>query len=244
MMKILFIVAALGASLTGISQTKIDKTIPVRPGEKIRFRFDYPELIRVSTWDKNEISIQGTVSINGGEHDDAFILESTANDGVLSVRNEIRDMKNLPQRYTIVREGQKFVFPSKEALEQYQREHGRSYTMMSHGVDMDIELEIRVPRNVYTEIEAVHGMVEVTSFTGPLSVLATYGGVDAALSEQTTGELTAETNHGEIYTNLDVKFHAGMKDEHFHTLVSARPGKGPAYHFESPYGNVYLRKAQ
>ena len=33
-------------------------------GQKIVVHFDYPELIRVSTWDKNEISIQASVSIN------------------------------------------------------------------------------------------------------------------------------------------------------------------------------------
>ena len=45
------------------AQTKIDKTVPVAAGQKIRMRFDYPELVKVSTWEKNEISIQGVVSL-------------------------------------------------------------------------------------------------------------------------------------------------------------------------------------
>ena len=114
---------------------------------------------------------------------------------------------------------------------------------MSTGVDMDIVLEIKVPRNVDTRVESVYGMVEIKQFTGPLVVEATYGGVDAALQEKSIGELTAETNFGQIYTNLDVKFKTdNIREEDFRTYVSAKPGNGPRYSFESKYGNVYLRK--
>ena len=57
-----------------------------------------------------------------------------------------------------------------------------------------------------TQVESVYGMVEIKDFTGPLTVDSTYGGVDAALTERATGEIIAETNYGEIYTNLEVKF--------------------------------------
>jgi hypothetical protein len=88
-------------------------------------------------------------------------------------------------------------------------------------------------------------MVEVRDFNGPLKVDATYGGVDAAVVEKSTGELNAETNYGEIYSNLDVKFGGGSsRQENFHTFVSAKPGSGPTYTFDSKYGNVYLRKPQ
>ena len=225
------------------AQTKIDKTVPVQAGQKIRMRFDYPKLVKVSTWEKNEISIQGVVSINDGENDDAFILESRTEGNTISVRNEIKNMEGLPHRITVNRDGQKMVFRTKADWRKYQDEHGKGHTMMSEGVDMDIELEIRVPRNTETVVESVYGMVEVKDFTGPLTVEATYGGVDASLTEPTTGELIAETNYGHIYTNLNVKFGAAeVRDENFHTLVSLKPGNGPRYSFESKYGNVYLRK--
>jgi hypothetical protein len=56
--------------------------------------------------------------------------------------------------------------------------------------------------------------------------------------------VTAETNFGEIFTNLDAKFGVDNgRDEDFHVNVSAKPGSGPEYSFESKYGNVYIRKA-
>ena len=57
-----------------VGQTPVNKSYPVTAGQKISMRFDYPEMVRVTTRDKNEISITGTVSINGGESDDAFEL--------------------------------------------------------------------------------------------------------------------------------------------------------------------------
>ena len=112
---------------------------------------------------------------------------------------------------------------------------------MSEGVDMDITLEIKIPKNIDTKVESVYGMVEVKNFVGPIVVDATYGGVDASLNEQAVGELTAETDYGQIYSNLDTKIDGG-KVEDFHTEVTIKPGIGARYAFESKYGNVYLRK--
>lgn len=225
------------------AQTPINKTYPVKAGQTIHFHFDYPELVRISTWDKNEVSIQGTVSINMGENDDAFeLVQSETADG-LYIENRIRNMKNLPHRVTIVEGGKKMVFRTKEEYKKYVNENGKKYDVMSWGLEMDIMLEIKVPRNRVTVVESVYGMVEVKDFTGPLTVEATYGGVDAALLESATGELVVETNYGQIYSNLDTKFTGdGYREKNFYTWVQAKPGQGPRYSFESKYGNVYLRK--
>jgi hypothetical protein len=139
-------------------------------------------------------------------------------------------------------DGKKVIFKDKDEFRKYHAENGH-YNSMSTGPDIDIFLEIKVPSGTATEIESVYGMVEVRSFTGPLTVEAKYGGVDAALNERMVGELLAETNYGQIYSNLDIKLGGdeyGQRD--FHTIVSAKPGTGPRYDFESKYGNVYLRK--
>lgn len=230
-------------TISSFAQTVINKSIPVSAGQTINMHFDYPELIRVSTWDKNEISIQGSVSINGGESDDAFVLESSTSGNIISIESIIKGLKSLPQRITVNQGGQKIVFKTKADYRKYCDENGKNFNSMSTGVDMDIILEIKVPQNVDTRVESVYGMVEVKQFVGPLVVEATYGGVDAALQEKNTGELEAETDFGQIYSNLDVKLLGkNVRERDFHTYVSAKPGNGPHYSFESKYGNVYLRK--
>lgn len=244
MKAILFTFLFLLSQISG-AQTVVSKSIAVQNGQKVVLHFDYPELVRISTWDKNEISVQASVSINSGENDDAFELQTSTSGNVITIKNEIKNMKSLPHRITIIDGSQKMTFRNKEELRKYEQENRKtSHDVMSNGVDMDIQIEIKVPRNVETRVESVYGMVEVKDFSGPLTVDATYGGVDAALLEKTTGELIAETNYGEIYTNLDIKFGGGQsRMEDFHTYVFAKPGAGPRYDFESKYGNVYLRKA-
>lgn len=243
-LKIIFLIAALIIPEREYAQTQINKLIPVRDKQTIEMHFDYPDLIRLTTWERNEISITGSVSINGGENDDAFILEDSFGGAVIKIRSEIKGLKGLPQRIVVMEGEKKIMFRNQEELRKYQEAHGRNYNSISWGPEIDIRLEIKVPRGIATNVTSVYGLVEVKDFTGPLTVDATYGGVDAALVEQRVGELTAETSFGEIYTNLDLKFmDSEGKSRDFYTFVSAKSGSGPRYSFESKYGNVYLRKA-
>lgn len=223
------------------AQTPVNKIFPVSAGQKISLRFDYPELVKISTWDKNEISIGGSVSINGGENDDAFELIQSASGNTIFIENRIRNLKELPHRITVINKGEKITFKSKVDYQKYCEENGNKFNQRSEGVDMDILLEIKVPKGIEVKLESVYGMVEVKNYAGPLTVEATYGGVDVTVVEKTMGEVSAETNYGQIYTNLNLKF-SGSEFEDFHTYVSAKLGSGPKYSFESKYGNVYLRK--
>jgi len=169
------------------------------------------------------------------------LLQSTSGNTVY-IENKIRNLKDLPQRITVTRGGEKLTFKSKADYKKYCDETGHDFNVKSWGVDMDIVLEVKVPRNMETNLECVYGIAEVKNFLGPLTVDATYGGVDVSVKEKTTCELVAETSFGQIYTDLELKF-SGSDFKDFHTQVSAKPGSGPRYSFESKYGNVYLRKA-
>jgi hypothetical protein len=244
-MKSIILLLCAGVGISCYSQTAINKSFPVNGAQKLDMHFDFPELIRVSSWDKNEIFIAGTVSINGGEHDDAFKLTSSVANGVLSIAGEIPNIKALPQRITVSRNGEKMVFKNKAEFNQYKKEHGDGFDMVNWSNDVEITLDIKVPKDLATCVKSTYGIVELKDLdqTKPLIAESTYGGVDAALNATMVGELFATTDYGEIYTNLDIKFSGeGLKQKDFHTEIMARPGKGTKYSFESKYGNVYLRK--
>src|SRR5687767_13616157 len=97
-----------------LAQTAISKSFPVSAGQKVNLYFDHPELVKVSTWDKNEVAVTGTVSINSGENDDAFGLTSSVSGGTTYIRGEMINLKSLPHRITIYRDGQKITFKTKE----------------------------------------------------------------------------------------------------------------------------------
>jgi hypothetical protein len=240
-MKIIALCLCSLLTLAGASQTTVSKTYPVKAGQTVELSFDYPKLVRVSTWEKNEVSVVAKVSINGGQNDEAFILEETSNNGNISIRNKIQNMDKLPKRYTIVDGGKTTVFNSKEDYQQYKKSASGSPTMYSEGVDMEITVEVKVPANVSTDIKSTYGMVELVSFNGSANVNATYGGIDATVVKETTGKLQATTSYGQIYSNLELK-PTEKTEKDFFTSITAEPGKGSTYILKSTYGKIYLRK--
>jgi len=245
MKKILTLALVIG-SVAAVAQTKLDKSIPVKSGQQVRVHFDYPKLIRVSTWEGNAVSIQASVSINDGESDEAFVLDINPSGDAIDIRGRIKDMDDLPHRITVMKDGVKTVFRNEAEWKKFRKESGKgNFDMVNQGLDIEIEIDIKVPVKIATNVVSVYGMVEVLQFNGPLHVEATYGGVDAQITESNTGELVAETNYGHIYSDLTMRFDPQRtRQEDFHTIVAARTGSGNAYRFESPYGNVYLRKSK
>lgn len=228
--------------VTGITaQTVVNRTYPVKAGQQVKLDFDYPKIVRVTTWDKNEVSVVAHVSINDGENDSAFELEENTTDGTLTIRNHIKNMDQLPHRYTVYEDGKKTVFKSKDDYKEFTNKTGNNHRMTSNGVDLEITIEIKVPANTTTNINSTYGIVELVGFNAPATVNATYGGIDATVAEANTGKLQATTSYGQIYTNLDLKL-TDKTERDFFTSITAEPGRGPAYILKSTYGKIYLRK--
>jgi hypothetical protein len=185
--KLLLGLIVLGGTV--FAQTKIEKSIPVQPGQKLVMNFDYPELIKVQTWDRKEILVKGEVSINKGENDNAFELITLNTGNTVSISSSIKDMESLPKRIVIKRGDVEYVFKANSnkdpEVQKFLNEHGGEYTYMSSGVIKEIKLEIFVPTGMETQIEAKYGLVEVSSFNAPLVVDAKYGGIDATINRGT-----------------------------------------------------------
>ncbi len=236
--------------ISTFGQTKIEKSILVQAGQKLVLNFDYPE-VKMQTWDKSEVLIKGTASINKGENDQAFELQVETSGAEVKVTSIIKDKENIPHRIVIKKGETEYYFKAKDfndpQVQKFLEENGKEYNYMSNGILHEIKLEVFVPKNMTTSVEAKYGIVEVKNFSAPLSIDAKYGGVDATIVSSATGNLTARSRYGEILTNLDIKFDQSPfpgKNERRDswTEISAKLGTGPAYFLESKYGKVYLRK--
>ncbi len=230
------------------SQTKVSRNISTQGAREVVITLDYADL-KIETWDKNEISITGEVTINEGENDNAFQIESTNDGGSLRVVATLKDKENIPKRVTIHKDGKEFYFKAKSiddpVVRKFLDENGHDYSFIAHGIQTDIHLTIFIPRNLSTSIDSKYGLVEFTKFEAPLHIDAKYGKIDATISN-TIGELTVRTRHGEILSNLQVKFDEEPFEprpakDHWTTLT-AKVGQGPVYWIESKYGTVYLRR--
>ncbi|KFC20289.1 hypothetical protein [Chryseobacterium sp. FH1] len=236
---IIFVVTFVFGIIT--AQTTINRSFSTVKNQNVSLKFDYPQLIKISTWDKDEVQISGTVNINENENNGAFQIKESKEGNSLVIEGRVSEIDKIPHRITVRKGSEKLTFKTKDDYQQYCKTNGVTFNTMSDGVDINIELEIKVPQSLKTHIEAKYGLVEVKNFGGEISVDATYGGIDATIPEKNTGKLSAETYYGQIYSNLDTKF-TGKDSEDFHTLVTTTFGSGPQYSLESKYGNIYLRK--
>jgi hypothetical protein len=240
MRTILTFAVSLVFSLTA-AQTTINKSFSTDKDQKISLKFDYPELIKISTWDKPEVQILGTININENESNEAFQIKGFKEGNSLIIEGKIAEMKNIPRRIKVEKDNKKLIFKTRKEYQRYCKENKVTFNSMTDGVDVDIKLEIKVPRSLMTQIESQYGLVEVKDFGGTINVNAIYGGIDATVLDKNVGKLSAETHFGQIYSNLDTKF-TGKDSNDFRTLVTATFGNGPQYNLESKYGNIYLRK--
>jgi len=237
-MKFLFICICCALFAGAHAETVITKSYPAERGQQVNLKFDYP-VVKVSTWDKNEVSVVAHVDINGGESDSAFELDGQTTNGTLVISDRIKDMDKLPHRYTIVRNGVKTVYKSKEQFKDAEKQG--NVTQSFEGLDMNITVEIKIPAYCTTNVDAVYGMVEMKDFNAPVIIDAKYGGIDATINASSVGKLKTTTHYGQIYSNLDLKI-TDHEQRDFFNSISAEPGNGPSYTLTSDYGKIYLRK--
>lgn len=241
-MRTLLTTLALTCLTTFINaQTAIQKNFSVAKGEHLTLKFDYPQLIKITTWKQNEVSISGSVSINNGEDDSLFELTENKNGNEKTIEGKITNIKDIKQNVIVVAGDKKLNFKSKGDYQNYLKENNINVSSSSMSSQIDIVLEIKVPEHMKTFIESTYGTVEIKNFNAPLVAKSIYGSVDAALNEKQVGEIKAETFFGKMYTNLDSPVKT-IKSDHFHSIIATNVGKEPLQEFSSKYGNVYLRK--
>lgn len=232
-----------------LCQTKIDKTIATKSGQNVSLDFTWPELIQVSSWDKNEIKVEALVSINQGQNDDAFKLEVDNVAGSIRVKSDIRGFEGLPKKIMIRAGGEEYFFNtddrnSPEVVRFLDEKGSNGYEYMNHGVIMDIKIVVYVPSNINLDIYSKYGLVEVNGYSGKLQVQSKFGGVDVKvpLAKNT---IKAGTKFGKKYTDLDQKFATLEYGDHpgkWDWVSCDINGGGVLQELKSEFGNIYIRK--
>lgn len=243
-MKTILTILLLAVSpLIVLSQHQINKTYTVKQGQQIDLHFDYPKLIKISGWDKNEISIVATITVDDAEKTDAFTLSDSLYNNTLSIKNKI-NWDKVPTMYYLEEKGVKTTFKTKQDFDNYKKENGGNLANASfyQQRNIDVQMEIKIPNGVFANIKSVYGMIELANFNSPANIEAKYGGIDASMNESQIGKIKLTNRYGMIYSNLNLTA-TEKKDANFFTSITAEPGKGPTYDLSSSYGNIYLRKS-
>ncbi|MCG8387820.1 MAG: hypothetical protein MJA30_19870 [Cytophagales bacterium] len=251
-MRYFLILLGLSAQVMLYGQAKIDQSFDLQKAKVIKFDFKWPKLIKLTSWEGDQVNISGTATLNNGEHDDAFKIKSSRSDGILNIYSEIEDLENLPERIAIKRDGMEYFFNTEnwndpEVQKFLDRDGRKGYEYMSKGVIKDIKLEIRVPKGQKVVLASKYGLLEVTGLENDLEANAKYGGIDVTLAGKKKA-IVAKTKFGEIYSNLPYDLKSNRTDfsnNHKWTVVRSETGNSAgALELESKYGNVFLRKEE
>ena len=246
MKKLLYSLALVAFVSTAYGQTAIDETFDLKGIEALDLVFEYPELVKIKVWDKDEVRVTGSVDINAGQDDEDFELRANKNDGTLTIRSKI---KNLGKH-------KRTVIYSDDDDDDDDENHNITITKngtsvrygsrnrYSRGTNVSIVLEVTIPRQMEVMLDARYGMVEIVNSPEDMEVDATYGGVDITVDENASVDIAARTQWGQIYSNLKIPMKVGGNDmpgQWMKASASLKSGKN-RLQVESQYGNVYLRK--
>ena len=252
------------------AQESSTKTIDAERIDKLHGDFEWGNAV-FSSWNRDEIEIKATYSINDGENDDAFQLKVEENDNQLSVYVDVKDYESLPRKILVWKDGVKYVFPEGKNKEENQRmireklgEDARD--MYSHGVDIDIQVEINVPERLFVDVESTYGNLVFESFQNKVKARNTYGGIEAVYAAGETSkeadlsstysyvdvtlpgsegrDVEMTTEYGSLYTDMNIDLDAARSEERsFYQHVAGTINRGGAsIKMESTYSSVYLRK--
>ncbi|MDN5201775.1 hypothetical protein QQ008_10390 [Fulvivirgaceae bacterium BMA10] len=246
-----FIAILFWINVQVLAQTKIDQSVATAPNQSVYLDMVHPKLINITTWEKSEISIQGTVSINKGENDSNFKINTENIGNELRIISLIEDYDNLPRKIKIRKGGTDYYFDTDDwnhpLIKNFYKEHGHEQIeWSSHGVIKDIKLEIKVPNNIALNVYSKNGIIEIKGFSGVLTANSKNGAVDVTIASSSRNKFNLKTKWGEIYTNLDVDIQKRQKgDNKWNEIAcSLNGGSGSLMSLESKNGNVYLRSAQ
>lgn len=271
MRTILVAVSILLCVSVNYAQKSVKKTIKTKSGQEVNFKFNRAD-VKITPWDKNEISISGTAKVNNGENDDAFTVKIEEINGIWNVRTFLKNESDVPRIISMTKDGvtsYRKVDKEKNMWDGWDNlsEQGEKYDRVNIGIVTEIELEVKVPQNIKIKVLSKFGDIDIKNFEGELHAKNTHGHINAIFSKTIRSDISLaathnfvdvsvpsnsklnidlKSTHGEMLTDLDLNFNTLGRDEnkcsHRNRIMANLNGGGTNLSLKATHNNVYLRK--
>lgn len=247
------------------AQRTVNQTVPLANAQQLSLDFEFADVV-FSTWDRPEVQITGSALINNGENDDAVQLTAGKQGNTLTIQTRIEGREDLPKFTTVKKNDRTYYFKGELSEKELQEELGEGpIKWISHGVAVEVKLEIKVPAGVRLDVLSKYGNLTLQNCSNPLSVENTYGHIEASFNQglssdvnlhstysfvdvslpaRAAADIELSANYGTIYSDLDlVVDQSQSKEEHFARLIVAKlNGGGKKLFLKADYNNIYFRK--
>lgn len=211
---------------TTTAQKKIvEETLSIKKGDRADFELKFADNITIEAWDKQEVYIKAEIEINGPH----------GNGG------ELNDMHKID-----FREAVNGIYVESDFTEAYKKKkwyNGSDDDNCCNQIKADIIYTIKVPKNIYLDLNSISGDIEIKGFYGEMKVKTISGSVDLTLPKNHNADFRLKTVTGEVYTDMDIEFSNRKPNPIVGYLLKGKTGNGGALiELESVSNNLYVRK--
>lgn len=216
----------LTISNIGLAQRLEEQSIPWKSGQEIMLNLKYAQDIQIKTWDKPEVALRVSISINNDELNDSWNSTTTTTDSRIQVLSDID-------------------FPDGNYCGDCS---GRNYSTNNRSVCSQIEYSIFVPSSAALRVETLSGNMTIKGVTSPLYAKSLSGFVDVDWLARQGATISMKSTTGEVYTNLDLLIDESSSEKNRRSPVgweieATVAGGGNKVELESISNDVYFRRA-
>ena len=211
-------------------QRTIQKTMPVSANQLVNLNLRFGDSIQIRYWDKPDLSVRISATINGGKLDDALVVTTISTDQEVSLKTDFDKEK--------IKEGRAEDCPG-DGHRWRTDMNGKDYYVCSK-----INYEVTLPRHAKLKVETINGNIDIQGATEAVFAKTISGYVDMSWPKAKGANLAVKTITGEVYSDLDITF-KNKKDKHpivGYLLEGTFNGGGPNVQLESISNNIFLRK--
>jgi hypothetical protein len=213
-------------SLLFAQKKEVSRQLDWKPGQKVELDLKFGDQVRIEGWDKSEVSFQASVEINGGELNEAFLIDTQTSEYSVNISTDLNEdmLEKISNPCS-----NRMIYTSKNS---------------TYGVCVKVDYVIYVPRQAELHVETISGNIELSGLNGRIEAKSVSGFVDLDWPQKRGAEVSLKSVTGEVFTNLPVDFH-NRKEELppvGYELKGALSTGGERISLESVSGNVYLRK--
>ncbi|TGE10313.1 DUF4097 family beta strand repeat-containing protein [Hymenobacter fodinae] len=223
------------SSLGAYAQKVLEQKAAMPSGQRLNLELKHATAIKIHPASGSEMVLRATVTINGGQLNEAITLTSNKTAEGYTITS------NLDEK--LVQTSQVTTCPDGEGATRWGG-NWRNGQATGGGICLKMEVDVAVPAGVAVRVNTISGNIEVNGVTAPLDVKSISGFVDVNWPAQQNADIAFKTITGEVYTDQDIAF-VNRKENPivgYQVRGTLGNGGGPAVRLESVSGDVYFRK--
>lgn len=198
---------------------KVVERVLVSGQDRLNLEFAFASNITFETWDRQEVLVEVTVEINGGEDNDIFELSTETTESSIYFEMDEDMWKKI----------------SKDKKRNW---NNCSYTS-------EINYQVFLPAGLKVKANTISGDYEFSYFGEEMDLKTISGAIDITVPREYSLDFNAKTISGEVYSDLEIEYPEGKEGlrqivgQNFRGRINQG---GQLSDFETISGNIYLRK--